>query len=163
MVARVEGLFGVKGWVKLRSYTRPPDNLLRFRHFGIGEPGEHRGLDVAGLQRRGRGFAAGFEGYEDRDAALALVGCDLWVPRADLPPVRRGEMYWSDLIGFRVQGEDGPLGTVSGFIETAAHDVMVVDDAGVERLIPYVPKAIVRKVDPQGRRIDVRWRRDYED
>lgn len=163
VVARVEALFGVRGWVRLRSYTRPPDNLLRFRHFSLGEGAPRRELRLAEMAPHGKGFIARFEDVADRDAAAALVGLELAVSRAELPPPGPETFYWSDLIGFEVRGrDDEALGTLTGFIETAAHDVMVVSAEGRERLIPYVRGVYVQHVDVGARRIEVDWSSDFD-
>jgi 16S rRNA processing protein RimM len=96
----------------------------------------------------------------DRDAAAALVGCDIAVPRDHLPPLPEGEHYWVDLIGLRVVGRDGDeLGAVVDVIDTGAHGVLVV--AGErKRLIPLVTGSIVEAVDLDAGRIRVNWHPD---
>lgn len=163
VLARVEGLIGLHGMVRLRSFTRPPDNLLGYIRLYCGEAGAARELAVRAIEPRQRGFAATFRGIGDRDEAASLVGLELWVPRDSLPAPAPGEFYWADLIGFEVRGEDGEaLGRVTGFLETAAHDVMVLEDGGRERLIPFVREVYVRRVDLGAGRIDVNWRREYD-
>ena len=83
------------------------------------------------------------------------------VPRSALPAVH-DEIYWEDLKGFAVVNRSGVrLGEVRDVVEHGAHPVLrVMDEAGPERLIPYVP-AIVHGMDVEAGRIDVDWEADY--
>lgn len=153
----------MRGAVRLRSFTRPPDNLLRYRVLHFGESPAPVTLSVSAIESASRGFAVIFAGVQSREDAAALTGRELWVPRAELAPPAADEMYWSDLIGFDVFGIAGDvLGRVTGFIETGAQDVMIVAHAGGERMIPFVRGAIVQAVHAGERRIDVDWSAEFD-
>ena len=160
-IGRVAGVFGVRGWVKLRSYTVPPDGLLDFRSVRIGSEGRWRSATLAESRLHGRGMVGRFEGCEDRDAAAKLVGCEIAVARSQLPPTGPEEVYWVDLVGLAVENEAGEtLGRIERLIETGAHDVLVVQ-GDRERLIPYVRGAVVKDVDLARGRVLVSWEADY--
>ncbi len=157
VVGRIGGAYGVRGWVRLTSYTDPPDNLLHYAPWYLRRSGVWRGVDVREIRAHGEGFVAALAGVQDRDAALALGGCRIGVPAASFPPPRSGEYYWRELIGMRVVNSDGAvLGTVERLIETGAHDVLVI--AGErERLIPFARQFVTAVVPKQGvLRVD--WR-----
>jgi 16S rRNA processing protein RimM len=103
-------------------------------------------------------------GIATREDALSLRGGDIGVPRASLPAVKEGEIYWADLVGLDVVNAEGvALGTVCGVVEHGAHPLLRVTKSEVaapERLIPYVP-GIVVGVDLEARRIDVDWGEDF--
>ena len=161
VVGRVSGLFGVRGWVKVHSHTRPPDNLLGFGEVEVGAADGWQPLRVAECRRHGKTFIARFEGVEDRDQAAGLVGRDLAVRRRQLPGTEPGEVYWVDLIGLEVVNLRGErLGRVRELIETGADDVMVLD-AERERLVPFARDRVVRQVDLEAGRILVDWELDY--
>lgn len=165
-MGRVVGLFGVKGWVKVYSYTRPRDAILTYRSwylkFPSGKPvAGWREFEIAEGRMQGAGVVARFKGIEDRDAASALVGVDIAIERAELPKLKRGEYYWADLEGLKVVTLEGvELGTVSHLFETGgANDVMVVRGER-ERLVPFTKNAI-HEVDLERGIIRVDWDPDF--
>lgn len=158
VLGRVTGLFGVKGWCKVHSYTRPKENLLDYPQWWLRLEDDWRRLRIAGARRHGKTLIARLEGVEDRDAAAAWVGAEIAVGRDELPPAGEGEYYWADLEGLAVVNEAGDaLGRVAYMIETGAHDVMVVAGGGRETLIPFAPGRTVREVDLEAGRIRVDW------
>jgi 16S rRNA processing protein RimM len=99
-------------------------------------------------------------GCEDRDAATALRGKEVAVPRAALPAAKENEFYWADLFGLKVVNVVGEeLGVVVRIFETGANDVLVVRGER-ERLIPFVA-AVIQKVDLASGIIRVDWGADY--
>jgi 16S rRNA processing protein RimM len=105
---------------------------------------------------------AEIEGLTDSESSAAWRGALVGVPRAKLPRLRKGEMYWADLIGFAVVNRDGEqLGTVVGMLDTAAHAILRVGgEDGRERLIPLVP-AFLDAIETEARRVLVDWQLDY--
>jgi 16S rRNA processing protein RimM len=160
VLGRVVGLFGVKGWVKVYSYSRPRQAILEYGAWQIRLTGDWRKYEVAEGRMQGDGVIARLEGIEDRDAAAALMGADIGINRTQLPALKRGEYYWADLEGLRVVCLDGTeLGTVSHLLETGANDVLVVH-GDRERLIPYIAD-VIREVDLANRIIRVDWDKDF--
>ena len=111
---------------------------------------------------QGKGVVAKLAGCDDRDAAEALIGCEIAVRRDQLPETTApGEHYWTDLVGLRVETVDGiDLGTIERLFETGSNDVMVVQGER-ERLIPYIWDEVVREVDLEGGRMRVAWDPDF--
>jgi 16S rRNA processing protein RimM len=103
---------------------------------------------------------AKLDGCDDRDAAAALRGRTIAVPRDALPGAQSGEYYWTDLIGLAVVNESAQLlGRITGILQTGANDVLVV--AGErERLIPFIA-AVVREIDISAGVMRVEWGADY--
>ncbi|MBI3325646.1 MAG: 16S rRNA processing protein RimM [Nitrospinae bacterium] len=84
------------------------------------------------------------EGYRSRDALPALIGLDLHVPRAELPPLDAREFYWYDLEGLSVYTQEGDfLGRVVDFFPTGSNEVLVVQDGPREALIPFIGEVIL--------------------
>lgn len=167
-MGRISGLYGVRGWVRVFSYTEPREGLLDYRHCLLGLEGHWTPGTLAEGRSQGKGLVAKFEGVDDRDAAAALVGAEIAVPRESLPEPDEGQYYWADLEGMQVRHTDGRiLGRVSYMMATGAHDVMAVEpvagtdgDGGREILIPFVPGASVLAVDTEAGVIDVDWEWD---
>lgn len=155
-LGRVVGAYGVRGWVKVRSYTRPEEDILNYHTWLIGE----QEVRLVRGRAQGRGLVVKLAGYTDRDQASELVGADIAVPLGDLPPLGAGEFYWWQLEGLRVVNLEGrELGTVGYLLETGANDVLVVSGER-ERLIPYI-KAVVKEIDLDGGLIRVDWDVDF--
>jgi 16S rRNA processing protein RimM len=148
--------FGVRGWIKLRSHTEPPERLLDHRSLRIGQGSDWRNYRIEASGRSGGALTVKLAGVEDRDQAQALRGARVCVPRSELPPRDDKDFYRADLIGCEVVNLEGVgLGIVQHFIETPAQVLMVV--RGVrEYWIPAVPLH-VRRVDLQARRVIVEW------
>lgn len=150
VVGRVGGAYGIRGWVRIASYTDPPGNLLGYRPWFLRRASSWQPLQVLAIEPRGDGFVASLSGIDDRDRALALRGCEIGVPASCFPPADAGEYYWRDLIGLRVVNRDGALlGTIERLIETGANDVMVVKGER-ERLIPFVAHFVTEVLPGHG-------------
>ena len=160
LLGRVLGAFGVRGELKLHSFTDPPAKVLKYQPWVL----VHRGVEREIANARGRDTAKGvlltLPEVVDRDQAEALAGAEIWVPRSRLPAPKPGEYYWVDLEGLRVVNREGVLlGTVSHLFETAANDVIVV--AGDrERLVPFLDDYVLG-VDFDARQVTVDWDPDF--
>ena len=160
VLGRSTGLFGVKGWVTVYSYTDPREAVLNYRRWLLSERDGWREATVAEGQRHGKTIIARIDGCVDRDEATELIGTEIAVPREELPETQTGQFYWSDLEGLRVVHRDGTeLGRVAYLLETGANDVMVVH-GDKERLIPFAMDEVILGVDLADGRIDVDWEWD---
>ena len=161
ILGRVSGLFGVKGWVKVYSHTSPREGILRYKTWYLKRETDWQAYELAAGQAQSKGVVAKLAGFEDRDQAAKLIDLDIGVRREQLPKLKPGEYYWSDLEGLRVENLDGvELGVVSHLFETGANDVLVVKGER-ERLIPYTRGEAVREVDLQAGIILVDWDPDF--
>lgn len=160
VVGRIAGLFGVRGWVKVFSHTQPLDNILCYTPWLLLRNGQWTPVKPLAGRIHGKGIVAQLEGCDDRDAAAALVGCDIAIERSQMPPAEADEVYWADLIGLKVVTLDGvELGVVDHLLETGANDVVVVHGER-ERLLPYVAQ-VIREVDLDGGLLRVDWDPDF--
>ena len=156
-LGHVTGVFGVQGWIKLASYTRPASDLLEYPRWVIRD----KSWKVSEARMHGSSLVARLEGLDDRDVAMSLRGAEIEVERAELPPAKPGEVYWADLIGCEVVSGSGvSLGTVSGLYGNGAQDVLVVQ-GDRQRLIPFVIGPIVQTVDLAAKKIVVDWQPEY--
>lgn len=160
-MGRVDGPWGVKGWIKVRPYTETPESLCRFARWWLARDGEWKEYEVAEAAARPNGVVARLAGCDDREAAAALKGCDVAVPREAMPATAENEFYWADLIGLRVVNVEGErLGEVVGLMATGANDVLRVRENGKERLLPCIPQ-VIRRVDLAGGEMQVDWGADW--
>ena len=161
LLGRVLGAFGVRGELKLQSFTDPPSRLLKYQPWIL----MHRGQEHEVLGARGRDSAKGvlltLPEVTDRDAAEAMAGAEVWVPRSRLPAPKPGEYYWVDLEGLRVRNREGvELGTVSHLFNTGANDVLVVS-GDRDRLIPFLIDDFIVSVDFDAGLVTVDWDADF--
>ncbi|MBS0456231.1 MAG: ribosome maturation factor RimM [Proteobacteria bacterium] len=159
-LGRIAGAFGVRGQVRIESWTDPLAAIFRYQPWSLVR-GDHA-AQLAGVRGRAHGDAliATVPGVTDRDAADALAGWEIRVPRSALPPPRPGEYYWVDLEGLDVANLEGiHLGTVDHLFDTGANPVMVVRGER-ERMIPFVQPHLL-SVDLDARHIVVDWDADF--
>ncbi len=167
VVGRITGAHGIKGWVKVFSYTDPLEGILQYQPWTLVRDGQRRQVEVAGGNRSGRALVAGLTEVEDRNQAEKLAGWEIRVDRSQLPALESGELYWHQLEGLAVYNLAGErLGRIDSLIETGAHDVLLVvaDEESIderERMIPFVDKEVIATVDLDGGRVTVNWEADY--
>lgn len=165
-LGRVAGTYGIRGWLRIESWTRPVANLLEYPLWYLDSPRAGTARLLEG-RAHGRGLVArvaldGGEPLQDCERAAELIGARIEVPRSMLPQLPEGSYYWSDLVGLRVVGLEGvALGQVESVMENGVQDVMVVMDSGNRRLIPFVLGPIVAAVDIAGGVVTVNWAADY--
>ena len=160
LLGRIAGLFGVKGWVKVFSYTQPREAILEYDRWCIKQGDTWQATRVAEGKRHGKSVIARLDGIEDRDAATDLIDCDIAIERDDMPATDDGRYYWSDLEGLKVVHRDGTeLGHVAYLLETGANDVLVTGGER-ERLIPFVAEKVILDVDIAAGVITVDWEWD---
>jgi 16S rRNA processing protein RimM len=161
VVGKLSGVYGVKGWVKVYSFTQPRDNILRYNPWLLQVDGEWRSVRLEDGRAQGKGIVARLEGISDRDQALALRDVEIAIDRSQLESLESGEYYWSDLIGLSVENlRAEPLGRVESLLETGVDDVLVIR-GDKERLVPFVQPDIVKSVDLAAGLITVDWELDY--
>ncbi len=148
---------GVKGWVKLNSFTQPVDNLLAYSTHYIKRGGKWQTIDFDKGHRQGKGLVAHIVGCDDRDMAASYARADIAVAKEQLDVLESGEFYWHQLEGLKVfvLAEDDSrqlLGVVDHLMATGSNDVLVVKACQgsidkQERLIPYRPEEVIREID----------------
>ena len=160
-VGRLGAAHGVRGWLRVQSYTDPPQRLFEWKlwHLLSGTGAE---CEVKLLEARpqGNGWIARLEGIDERDAAGRLAGHLVLVDREQLPVTEGREHYRADLVGFEVKNVEGALlGMVDHFVDTPGNVVMVIKGAR-EHWVP-VSAQHLRSVDVNTRRVIVDWPEDF--
>lgn len=167
MVGSINGVYGIKGWVKVYSYTSPIEQILSYQPWLLKKGRQSKTLEIEEGKLHGKGIIALPAGFESRSDAESLIGYEIFVNKSQLPELVEGEFYWHELEGLTVVNESEQiLGQVSKMIETGANDVLVVSstDSSIddqERLIPLVMDQVVLAVDKTAGTIRVDWAADY--
>lgn len=158
----MSGVFGVKGWVKVYSFTDPRENILQYSPWILQKNSQIQEVKLLGGRRQGSLVVAELQGISDRDLAAELMGADILIRKQQLPKAGDGEYYWADLIGLEVRNQEGcKLGKVDYLLETGANDVLVVVDGDVDRLIPFLQQSTILKIDLDDGLIIVDWDPDF--
>ncbi|MCB8890528.1 ribosome maturation factor RimM [Vreelandella malpeensis] len=154
---------GVKGWLKVYSYTNPVDGILEYPEWWVRRGETLERMTVVQGRRQGKALVVQLEEIDDRTAAQALAQAEILLPKGVLPELADDEYYWHELEGLAVFTRSGErLGRISYLFETGANDVMVVrgDQDAIdrrERLVPFLPDDVVLEVDREAARMVVEW------
>jgi 16S rRNA processing protein RimM len=159
-LGKIVGVFGVKGWVKVFSETRPREQIFKYSPWLLVLNGDEFEVEVLEGRQQGKGLIASLKGYTDCEDARKLVGSEILVSQESLPKTGKNEYYWSQLTGLNVVNLQGiELGKVVNLFETGANDVLVVKGEK-ERLIPFTEFAVI-DVDIDSSNIVVDWDEDF--
>lgn len=178
-VAYIGEAWGIKGAFKVHPHSADPQAVFSSKRWFIlrkklGVVTSNVAskaawlLPVSNAKEHGDAVVATSATVPDRNAAEALKGCSVWVPRTSFPSTESDEYYWVDLIGCAVLNREGvSLGVVEDLMSTGPQAVLVVARASEEpeskaeqALIPFV-SAYVDNVDVAAKRIVVDWQLDY--
>lgn len=158
VVGKIGAPYGVRGWVKIHSFTEPSDNLFGYPLLLQEHSISWRALEIEEFKVHGDGFVAKLVGVEDRDQAALITNTEIAVLRENLPELDNEEFYWADLIGLTVFNQDNiELGKIEDYFETGANDVIVVQGENRSHLIPFVPDMYVLDIDLSAKQMRVQW------
>ncbi|AVQ81435.1 MULTISPECIES: ribosome maturation factor RimM [Variovorax] len=168
-VGRIADAWGIKGWFKVLPHSAQPEALFSSKRWFLQAPGAAAStafrLAIREAKEHSDCIVATSEDVPDRNAAEALRGARVFVPRSSFPTAGDDEYYWVDLIGLSVVNREGVvLGTVRELLATGPQTTLVLaaeeDGKAVERMVPFV-SVFVDKVDLPGRLITVDWQPDF--
>ncbi|MCW4152520.1 ribosome maturation factor RimM [Halomonas sp. 18H] len=165
VLGKLTSPYGVKGWLKVYSYTSPMESILEYNDWVLRHQGKSSRYRLIQGRLHGKGLVARLEGVDGRDQAEALAGAEILLPTAELPELPgHDDFYWYQLEGLAVETIEGvDLGVVDYLFETGANDVLVIkaredDSHGVrERLLPFLPEEVIKQVDLDAGRMVVDW------
>ncbi|NOI31627.1 ribosome maturation factor RimM [Vibrio coralliilyticus] len=164
VVGKFGATYGIRGWLKVFSYTDNTESIFDYAPWFISQKGEWVERKVESWKRHNKGLVVKLEGLDVREEAQLLTNFEIAIDPAVLPELPEDEFYWRDLIGMQVVTDKGyDLGTVSDMLETGSNDVLVVkanlkDAFGQkERLIPFLEEQVIKLIDREAQRIEVDW------
>lgn len=167
VLGKVTTAFGIKGWVKVYSFTEPMTNILDYRCWYIRKNNEWQPMKLVQSKPQGKGLVAALEGITDRDLALSLSQCEIGIPENELPELEENEHYWFQLIGMKVLNTESVLlGQVKELFDSGGGNqvISVVPCEGSidkeNRLLPFVEQYVL-EVDLDTKRMQVDWEPDF--
>jgi 16S rRNA processing protein RimM len=155
-------VFGIRGWIKVNSFTIPKENILKFDCLFIHKKNSN---DVEKIHFNNNkiqddNIIVKLPGYDSPKDASYLVNSKIYVLRKQLPKLKDGEYYWIDLIGLTVINKNGDkFGIVSDILATGSNDVLVVMGKR-KHFIPYISQVIC-KVDLVEKILYIDWDIDF--
>jgi 16S rRNA processing protein RimM len=164
VIGKIGAPYGVKGWVKIISYTHDLDGVFTYSPWLLGQEQEGTEYAVDQWRTHNKGLVAKLVGVEDRDGAESIKNLEISIKAEMLPELDNDDVYWRDLVSMQVITVQGyNLGVIKELFETGANDVMLVkanlNDAygQKERMVPYLLDQVVKQVDRQAKTITVDW------
>jgi 16S rRNA processing protein RimM len=148
VIGKVTGVYGIKGWVKVYSFTDPMENVFSYRNWLMNINGQWKPVKVREWRPHGKGLVAALDDCQDRTLAQQYAQCEIAVMKDDMPKAEEGEFYYHQLEGLLVvTTDDVVLGKVSHLFNTGSNDVMVVKPFkesldGKERWLPYTDDCV---------------------
>lgn len=166
VIGKIVSVHGVRGDIKVYSFTDPIENLLDYPRWTLRREGEVRQVELISGRLQNKVLVAKLKGLDDREEARLLAGFEICILRSLLPNLSDGEFYWYQLEGLKVIDHLGQLlGKIDHLFETGANDVMVVkpctgslDDR--ERLLPYTGQCVLA-IDLAAGEMRVDWDADF--
>ncbi len=159
-VGKITGHYGVKGWLKVYSFTQPMENIANYSQWYVG------GELIKGIKakRHGKTMVAYFSGIDSREKSQSFIGKEVEISAGELGQLPEDEYYWRQLIGLAVRNMEGQeVGVIKSIFETGANDVLVVETGeGKEQLIPYILGGTVTQVDLVDQTMTVDWELESE-
>lgn len=158
LVAKFKRTHGVKGHIRLHSYTDPITNVLDYPLFiKQGKNKEISPLKIESTRKHNSEIIIKLAGIDTPEEASKLTNQQIYTTRNAIPePKADDEVYWVDLVGCNVQFEAEDLGTITKVMETGSNEVLVVKNKDKQYLIPYTNDA-VGEVDTKNKKIELLW------
>ena len=158
-LGKITGVHGIKGWLKIQSFSSPPENILNYPSWIITNKGEEDFYSIEQGRKQNNKIVVKLEKIDDRNTAESLINSKIQIQRSDLPKLSNENYYWSDLVGLSVlNSEEKVIGKIESLIETGANDVMVIITLKDERiLIPFVMHEIIKEVNVELSYIKIDW------
>jgi 16S rRNA processing protein RimM len=161
VVGRIGAVFGVKGWLKIHSFTEPMDNILHYSPWYIQDKGTWQIKEIVEFAVQTKQLIVQFAGLHDRESAQLFTGLEIAVAKELLPKLATDEYYWADLEGLTVVNTEGVvLGKVDYLFATGSNDVLVVKGSK-QYLIPFLLNQFVLSIDLPSSSMQVDWDADF--
>jgi len=104
VLGRISGVYGIKGWLKVWSFTDPLEGILDYPAWHLKTASGWEVCEIDAGRRQGKGVVVHLPGCDDRDQAQRFLQAEIAVPRAALPELEDGEYYWNELEGLAGAG-----------------------------------------------------------
>jgi 16S rRNA processing protein RimM len=161
VLGKIVGAFGVLGWIKVESYTDPPDNILDYPVWQLSDGAGWKPAKLLDGRMTSKGVQAQLDSIPDRTVAERSRGILIAIARSELPKLKAGQYYWDDLLGLDAYSPAGELlGVITDIRAAPAHALLLIagehEGKKVEHWVPLVNERLLN-VDLAARRATVDW------
>ena len=159
LVGKISNPHGIKGWVKVISFTDPIENILSYKQWIISDKETEKTYYLEDSRVQGNKIVIKLENVNDRNDAALLKNLQIQVNRSDLPDLDQNSYYWEDLVDFNIIDIKGNhVGKVDSLFRTGSNDVLVIIDETKERLlVPFIMEEVIKYVDLAKELISIDW------
>jgi len=159
LVGKISNPHGIKGWVKVISFTDPIENILSYKKWTISDNQTKKTYCLEDSRIQGNKIVIKLEGVNNRDDADLLKNLQIEVNRSDLPKLDENSYYWEDLVDFNVIDINGMhVGKVDSLFRTGSNDVLVIINKTKQRLlVPFIMVEVIKYVDLDKELISIDW------
>jgi 16S rRNA processing protein RimM len=157
-IGEITSSFGIKGWLKIFSFTDERARILDFTPWIIKKPhAEPANYTLSDGALHGKNVIAKLKEIDTRNQADTFIGSEIFIRQEQLPRPQQGEYYWSDLLGIAVSTlSNVPLGYIDSMLETGANDVMIIKGER-EYAIPFIHGQVIISIDLPEKKMIVDW------
>jgi 16S rRNA processing protein RimM len=160
LIGQVSGCFGVKGWLKVFSYSDPRENITTYDKWII----DGKTYESIQSKKNGKLIVAKLSGIDDKETAQTFIGKNIEIESQQLADLNNQQFYWRDLVGLNVSNKQGiDFGSIKSMLETGANDVMIIKGSNKgdkERLVPFIMEKTVIEVSLENGTVLVDWHED---
>ncbi len=161
VVGRFGAPFGVKGWLKVQSFTEPADNILVYQPWYAELKEGIREVKLLASQNHHKAIVVQVEGCNDKEQTVLYRNVNILVHRNALADLGDNEYYCSDLEGLTVYTVEGDeLGKIDYVLPTGSNDVLVIK-GDKEYLVPYKLHDVIKAIDLNARTMVVDWDKNF--
>ena len=159
LVGKISNPHGIKGWVKVISFTDPIENILSYKKWTISDNETEKTYCLEDSRIQGNKIVIKLEGVNNRDDADLLKNLQIEINRSDLPKLEENSYYWEDLVDFNVIDIKGMhVGKVDSLFRTGSNDVLVIINESKQRLlVPFIMEEVIKYVDLDKELISIDW------
>lgn len=165
LVGTIGKPYGIKGWVKVNSYTEPISNILNYRPWHLRSPSKSLSpilIEIKSSRIHGQQILIRFENCTTPESACLYTNCKIYVDRDKFSPLAEGQYYWTDLEGLKVYTcENIYLGIISAIYATGANDILVIVNNKKRHLIPFLLDHTIQSIDLEGKTMIVDWDAEF--
>lgn len=154
IVAKIVSAHGIRGFVKIRSFSQPPEAILDFQL----ELEDHQPIKLKKQGLCKDGIICSIKNVQDRNQAELLAGMNIFTLREDLPQIDEEEFYIADLVGCDIFEKGSQIGKIIAVHNFGAGDVIEVQFAKDSAYFPFksdifpsidIDKKIVEFIKPK--------------
>lgn len=161
IVGKFGRVHGLKGLIKVNSYTELRDSILDYQPWYMLFQDHWQPIKLLESRAQDKQLLVQVDRFSERDQASQLTNVLIAVPKNKLPSLSADEYYWHELIGLNVIDRDGEaLGIVKDIFATGSNDVLVVEGER-QLLIPYLMHDIILRISKAENIMQVEWDKNF--